>query len=419
MTQKKGFLDKVIGFLEKLAWHFGIPPTEKSPSNTRETKKSVSKSGSGKESNVKTNRKQGQTKEQSKKTSQSKKEKSVKDGSLKEKTIRDDRLKEKRDEKSEKIVFTSEDLSRFLNNDVSLKDIATVKELQSLDTNHMYVPTLLSDKLLVFNKNMYNADNFYRFFLYMIVNKEKEHTLQYKNCGFTAENIDIIIDLLTKSFERVRNDYIEYFSAISGVSYKTSVVWLSENIVKDLNIVVSFKADSSTAFEDTFKFLKLCRYVKSELVKKGKISDSMSQIEKAKVLYNWVVLHTEYENDKSESKLKYSGYAAILKGKAVCQGYTAMYNALCRLCNIDVYGMVGICADRETGAYEHHIWTLANISNKKIFIDSTWGRPNIENKEELKREGWKVDLFCDFSWFNSSYKEFVKKHSWDKKVYPI
>lgn len=165
--------------------------------------------------------------------------------------------------------------------------------------------------------------------------------------------------------------------------------------------------------------LKLCRYVKSELVNKNKISKNMPQYEIAKVLYNWVVLHTNYDKDKSEDTRKFTGYGAIIKGKAVCQGYTAMYNALCRCCGIDVIGMAGICADRITGGYEHHIWTLANIDAKKIFIDSTWGSPIIKNINELKSEGIKVENFCDFKWFDTSYAEFVDKHSWDKKIYPI
>ena len=427
---KELFTDKIIRFLDKLAWHFGIPPSENSPlfkennklqnRNKKGRKSSNNLRKKTKNQTVKRDKKEDLSKENAKKVKATKSKKIEDKVEDKDKTIETKKEKDSDKRESKKSVNYNR-IERLLDNDTSLINIATVKELQSLDLNRMNVPTLLPENLTVFDKDLFEVDNFIHLYLYMIVNKKQEYTLYYNHRNFTGDERSYLLRVLIDAYNKARALFVEYFSSLE-FTYKTkSVAGKQNGIYNGLEITIILKDSYPNAFDDTFKMLKLCRYVKTELVNKKKINKNMSQYDIAKVLFNWTALHTDYDHNKAnrENKKAYSGYSAIAKGKAVCQGYTAMYNALCRCCGIEVYGMLGISANRITGGYEHHIWTLAKLNNKDVFIDSTWGTPAFENEEFLRKVGFKTELCCEFKWFDTPYQDFVERHNWDKEMYPI
>lgn len=429
---KEPFIDKVIRFLEKLAWHFGIPPSEDSSllnDGKRKPQNKKSNNNPKQNGNQKAvNSKDGVSNRPSNKTTNNKKDEPKNEPKKESKKNILDTVDEKNDENKEetnsKSIFGPSEIDEYLNNDVTLKDIATAKELQSIDTEHKNLPTFVGEdeERCRFNPDRIDLENFMNLFIHMIINKKEEYIIHCKNLSFTEEDYENIRGMIGKAFSIVRNKHIEYFSSYDGLSFSSKYLHdKNTGSLKGVDILIKLKPMYKNAMEDTHKMLKLSRYVKSELVKHNKISKDMSEYDVSKVLFNWVVLHTIYDNDKGDNPTKYSGYNALVKGKAVCNGYTSMYNALCRCCGIRVFGMIGICADRETGGYEYHIWTVVELKKKEMFVDSTWGRPNMsdENKQALKSQGIKMENFCNFEWFDTPYDVFVKTHNWDKEIYPI
>jgi hypothetical protein len=413
-------VDTILKAFKRVVWSLGIPPSAYEAALKQKRKKtSVNNTNKKVESEKKDKGTGKKVKDTAKKETSTQKPK----GQSNNKEEQSDNKREQSDNKREEIVENNEDLDdikRFLDNDTSLREIATVKELKALDTNRMNLPTLLPDSMLQFDKNIFQENNFVHLFLYMVVNKKMEYTLEYKNCMFSDEDVDNLLKLLNQALTTARCFFIEFFSFLGGRELKTSTIKDSNTgLITDLKIKIILCEFYKNAFDDNIKMLKLSRYVKTELVNKNKINKSMSKYDIAKVLYNWVVLHVDYE--KEENIKQYSGYAAIIKGKAVCQGYTALYNALCRCCGVEMNGMVGIGISRDSGEYENHIWSCAFMNNRVILIDSTWGSPNIseEEKKELKKENIDIKDFCDFTWFDTPYDKFIQEHKWEKDMYPV
>lgn len=130
------------------------------------------------------------------------------------------------------------------------------------------------------------------------------------------------------------------------------------------------------------------------LLREEKITASMTEREKAEVLYIWMAHNLQY--DLKLSKEGYTGYGAAINKIASCGGYTALYNFLCKIVGIEVEGVSGM-AGINTSDPELHIWTLANLDGEILYIDSTWGDPVPDRKN-----------YCDMDYFAVT-KEFLSK----------
>lgn len=307
-------------------------------------------------------------------------------------------------------------IAKLLNNDYSLRNIATIEEL-CLNANN-YIPMLYTQAEINFNYNDYSLDNYKKLFLYMVTNNMLNYNLVYKNCNCSEKDVKELVEILQSAFEQVRAFYIEYFSGILGLDVNVQEKLYGKRVV-DINIHIGLKEQYNGALHDTYLMLNFCSYIKTALIRAGKIHQNMSQYEVAAVLYNWVVLHIRYPDRIFDGN--FTGYYGLRYGYAVCQGYTAVYNALCKLFGIRVFGMQGKAKGHRNSGYENHIWTLAQINNRNVYIDTTWGRPRMENQEELQRVlkslGLSLYNFCDFNFFDIPYDVLSKDHSWDKRVY--
>lgn len=130
--------------------------------------------------------------------------------------------------------------------------------------------------------------------------------------------------------------------------------------------------------------------VHDELWASGKITSSMSQKEKARVYYDWLLQHCVYDSaglanetkqledamashdlssifdsffGSSSEQSPHTAYSALIKGKAVCDGYTSAYNLFLAL--------EGIVCDVESGP--DHMWTSATLDGVLYHIDATYG----------------------------------------------
>lgn len=106
--------------------------------------------------------------------------------------------------------------------------------------------------------------------------------------------------------------------------------------------------------------------VRDELYNSGELQSYMTQREKAKVYFDWLVNHCEYdwESCMGGSRLPFAwmAYGPIIRGYATCQGYTAAMNLFMRLEGVE-------CSTERTPA---HIWSVVTLDGVTYHIDATW-----------------------------------------------
>lgn len=94
-----------------------------------------------------------------------------------------------------------------------------------------------------------------------------------------------------------------------------------------------------------------------------------TQKEKSDAIYEFITDNVEYDhenlNDDSHT-LKYTAYAALINGTAVCQGYATLYYRLARECGLETRVITG------TSRGENHAWNIVKIGSEYYYLDSTW-----------------------------------------------
>lgn len=108
----------------------------------------------------------------------------------------------------------------------------------------------------------------------------------------------------------------------------------------------------------------------------GVLTDEMSEYEKAEVLFK--VLREKVSLVKID-ELSYTGWSALKRNNAVCQGMTGAYNMLLRLCGIRCKGQGAFTANGQG-----HMWTTAILDGVERHIDITWGLFDISREERLR-----------------------------------
>ena len=102
----------------------------------------------------------------------------------------------------------------------------------------------------------------------------------------------------------------------------------------------------------------------NQVMKKLKLSGK-SDYKKVKAIYDYICTHVTYDykhlNDGSYT-LKHTGYAALVKGTAVCQGYAILFERMAK--------KAGLTSRLITGA--NHAWNIVKIGKKYYNLDTTW-----------------------------------------------
>lgn len=120
------------------------------------------------------------------------------------------------------------------------------------------------------------------------------------------------------------------------------------------------------------------------------INDDMSDIEKVRILHDWVCKHTKYaDNDKLPEY--HTDASILLNDSTVCEGYSKACNLLFNYAGIETY-------------YIHsfsHAWNIVNIGGQYFHIDSTW-----DDGDEIS-----------YDWFMKSDSEMKESHGeWEAYI---
>ncbi len=116
--------------------------------------------------------------------------------------------------------------------------------------------------------------------------------------------------------------------------------------------------------------------------------DGMDDAEKTGAVYNYLLDNVEYDYDNladEDYTLKRTAYAALIDGKAVCQGYSAAFYRLLLAAGVDnriVFG-TGI---NSSGESEDHTWNIVCIGDAYYNTDVTRDDELGEDRYFLKAE---------------------------------
>ena len=101
------------------------------------------------------------------------------------------------------------------------------------------------------------------------------------------------------------------------------------------------------------------------------VDDSMSDMEKALVIHDYLVLNCEYDQERLQSgrlpAYSHSAYGALVSKLAVCDGYSHAYSY--------ILGKLDIPCELVTSNSMNHAWSMVSIDGNWYHVDVTWDDP--------------------------------------------
>ena len=102
-----------------------------------------------------------------------------------------------------------------------------------------------------------------------------------------------------------------------------------------------------------------------DLLDSFEFSESSSDFTKIQTIYDYVCHHVTYDNanlNDDSYKLKYTAYAALINGTAVCQGYSSLIYRMAKQEGID----------SRIIASTTHGWNIVRMDGLYYYLDATW-----------------------------------------------
>ena len=102
-----------------------------------------------------------------------------------------------------------------------------------------------------------------------------------------------------------------------------------------------------------------------DLLDSFEFSESSSDFSKIQTIYDYVCRHVTYDNENLNDdsyKLKFTAYAALINGTAVCQGYSSLIYRMAKQEGID----------SRIIASTTHGWNIVRMDGLYYYLDATW-----------------------------------------------
>ena len=98
----------------------------------------------------------------------------------------------------------------------------------------------------------------------------------------------------------------------------------------------------------------------------GGVTDEMTTYDKLKYFHDYLITHCESD---SEDPYANTIYGALVRGKALCEGYAKSFSYLCNKAGIE-----NIIVTGETDTA--HMWNMVKIDGNWYHVDVTWDKPD-------------------------------------------
>ena len=101
------------------------------------------------------------------------------------------------------------------------------------------------------------------------------------------------------------------------------------------------------------------------------IDPYMTDYQKELALHDWLCKHIRYDHRTNHYKSTCS-YSAIVKGLAVCEGYSEAFTELLHRVGIDAATVYGFVLPEEDPENNGHAWNIVCINGNWYYVDVTW-----------------------------------------------
>lgn len=106
----------------------------------------------------------------------------------------------------------------------------------------------------------------------------------------------------------------------------------------------------------------------AELFEEWQIYDK-SDYHKIKLIYDYICSHVTYDHENlrdDQYTLKYTAYAALIQGTAVCLGYANLFYRMANDAGVDARIVTGMASA------DQHAWNIVRLDGGYYLLDSTW-----------------------------------------------
>lgn len=155
------------------------------------------------------------------------------------------------------------------------------------------------------------------------------------------------------SFKFINNNEVVLVNSESGAPY-------FDESINDF-ILNNFNAANNVGFINTYIKLET-KYIVSQIT-----TDSMTDIEKAKVLHDWVCNKVTYDYEDVYALKNHVDASIFLNDSTVCDGYASGYSLLLQAAGIESYYISG-----KTNSGEYHAWNIVNLNDRYFHVDCCW-----------------------------------------------
>lgn len=116
-----------------------------------------------------------------------------------------------------------------------------------------------------------------------------------------------------------------------------------------------------------------------------------SDYEKVKAIYDYLCENVTYDTEGLiyNNKVIYTAYSALVRKRAVCQGYASLFYRLALELGVDARLIAG------TGAGGPHGWNIVKLGNYYYNLDATWDAEEFQNGNEYAYFLKSCDDFAD------------------------
>ena len=128
---------------------------------------------------------------------------------------------------------------------------------------------------------------------------------------------------------------------------------------------------------------------KADSVLKGILKKNKSTKKRLRAIHDYIIKRCDYDrmvyksfrykgkryvNKKKPSELSFTAYGALIRKKAVCEGYAKAFTLLARRAGIPCVYVTG------TTYGIAHAWNMVKVGGKYRYIDTTWDDPVLMRK---------------------------------------
>ncbi|MCC8356559.1 MAG: hypothetical protein LJU34_01705, partial [Oscillospiraceae bacterium] len=194
-----------------------------------------------------------------------------------------------------------------------------------------------------------------------LVSRVETITVKYTADEYAQEDVSSIYSqALEHTGTPTEGDYLKWQTG----GYKASISYYSSGGVCYITVAYTMtyyttaaqEAELTTALTSVLSSLDL---------------DSKDEVEKICAIYQYICANVTYDytnlNDSSYM-LKYTAYAALMNGTAVCQGYSLLFYRMALEAGLDAR----IISGTRTSTGENHGWNIVQIGDYYYNLDSTW-----------------------------------------------